>query len=157
MAIFSIHPQFLMELCCHCLDGTKLHQNDKACCAVRKLISNQRVMPTAPTPAVTTKCPAHSKQPTQSKTRNKNHYGPQKAILSPQPEPINGSCSQHGVYLKCHDNVAVNDKCLSLNINPPSSRQQKQVRCQYPSATPLEWPVLHHSERAKPCQAGTVI
>jgi hypothetical protein len=111
-----------------------LCQNDGLrCCPVRKPIGNQQVMPTVPTPVVSMKCSARSKRPTWSKTRNKNRYGPQKAVLSPQPEPSNGSCSQHGVYLKWHDNDAVNNKCSSSNANPPSSRQQKQVRCQYAS------------------------
>jgi hypothetical protein len=40
MAIFLVHQLVHEGLYSHLLDGTKLHQNDKACCPVRKPISN---------------------------------------------------------------------------------------------------------------------
>jgi hypothetical protein len=54
----------------------ELHLNNKACCPVRNLVSNQQVMPTAPTPAVQQSCLPLSQQP----TRSKSTYGPQLTV-----------------------------------------------------------------------------
>jgi hypothetical protein len=64
----------------HCIDGTELRHSDEACCPVRKLVSNQRVMPAAPTPAVPTRCPPRSQRPTRSERYIATPYGHPMAV-----------------------------------------------------------------------------
>jgi hypothetical protein len=138
----------------HHLGGVVSCRNNEICCSVNENVSKRRAAHrTLPTVVRTSDRPC-IQRPTRSKTRNRIPYGPRTAVLS---------CSQHGVGLKLRDDDAVDDKRSSSNVDPgdrtvmPSSRQQKQVGCQYPPAMPLEYLCSHRSEGAKPCQDGMVI
>ena len=83
MAVSSILTRFPKYSRYRRLDGTKLC-NDEACCPVRKLVSNRRVAPTAPLPAVSTRDLPRSQQPTCSKAR----YDPSCSLQTAAPSAI---------------------------------------------------------------------
>ena len=117
MAVTSIHPRFHRESCCRHLDGTELHQNDKACCPVRKLVSNRRVVPTAPTPAASTRCPPRSQHPTHSKMRYDPSDGPQMTVPSAPTRPLDGPCSHRSERAKpCQDGTVIRERS-NANVN----------------------------------------
>jgi hypothetical protein len=83
-AVFLVHQRVSEGSHSRLLDGTELRQNDKACCPVRKPVSN-RVAPTVPTPAVETICLPDSQHPTRTKTHNDIPNGPTMAVPSFSP------------------------------------------------------------------------
>jgi hypothetical protein len=110
------------------LEDIELRLNNEACPSIKKGVS-ERVVPTAPHPAVQTKYLLRPQHPTHSKMRYDPSDGPQTAVLSAPTWPLDGPCSRRSERAKpCQDgtvirersnaNVNAENKCKTSSITP---------------------------------------
>ena len=87
-AVLSINPRFPRESCRnHHLEDIERRLNNEACDSINKGVS-ERVVPTAPHPAVQTKYLLRPQHPTHSNMRYDPSDGPQTVILSAPTWPL---------------------------------------------------------------------
>ena len=129
MAVLSINPRFCEELCCHRHLGEESCQIDDIRCSVKKCVSQQQTVQTAPPPWTDRTRYSPCFQDQMQITCIKHSYGPQTAVGFLHTQFLRES-RQHRLsdVRPCHDNdirCSVKDNvskpwrvplALSLNI-----------------------------------------